>query len=369
MKKIIFLLAVMAVIFASCEKEDLEKKNFYISQNSFNTDYFVRDGYLVFKNKTSFIKTVNQIINLNDGVRKKWEETIGFQSQRSLINKLIEQELILDSINRIRFKIANISKATKYDLHPELYYNLLSKGIIKLINKGTPDEYWDLSVCNKLYAEFINKDGLYAIGDTLFQANNTGIKNIIIEEVNNYEENLKKINSIDRNFIELKKAAESSPGLLLSPWTANNNWPGVSRRIQIGIELTCLNFYPSTAQFDFTHNYYVYCQKTNFWNNWIYEYPNYTVEGQWTIYVYRYSQNYSSSFNYNGTAQYGIINPQTGIREYAGTIFSVLPNEANQSYPYVFQQAYEPEFNFYRWIAKRNDTGQEAIIKSYAGPY
>ena len=46
----------MAVIFASCEKEDLEKKNFYISQNSFNTDYFVRDGYLVFKNKTSFIK-------------------------------------------------------------------------------------------------------------------------------------------------------------------------------------------------------------------------------------------------------------------------------------------------------------------------
>lgn len=286
-----------------------------------------------------------------------------------MINNLIEQELILDSLNRIKFKPSNISKATKFDLHPELYYNLLSNGTIKLINEGTSDEYWDFSVFNKGYTSFINEDGLYAIKDTLFQVTNTGIKKIIIDKVNKYHENITKLNSNDLSLVGLKKITESSPGLLLSPWTSNNNWPGISRRIQIGIELTCLCFYPSSAQFDFAHNYFVYCQKTNFWNNWIYEYPNITIEGQWTIWIYRYSQNYSSSFNYNGTAQSGCLNPQTGVREYSGTIFSVLPNEANQSYPYVFQQAYEPEFNFYKWKAIRNDTGQEAILKSYAGPY
>ena len=361
----------------SCEKEDQLAS---IDSKEIEKGYVVKDGYLAFKNNESFINTVAAISNLNNADRQKWENTIGFVSQRSLINNLIVKELELDGINRIKFAHTDISKATKFDYRPELFYNLLSKGVIKLIDEGTADEYWDYSAFNKGFTFFINEEGLYAVGDSLYQVTNKELKVVRLSSATNKQELLRTLNSNDKNVSKIQKSTSAnwpgdSPGLIESegnngPWTQNTRWPSVSQRIKLGIELSFLAYSIQTARFDFTHNYYVTCQKTNFWNKWINDYAYFNVEGEWTIEVYYYSQSYTyQSFSYSGTAISGVVHPETGERMYAGTTFWVLPNQANQTYPYVFQEAYQPKFSFYKWKATRTDTGQAAIVKSYYGDY
>lgn len=367
---------ILTFLFAGCENNEEQLANVAIHKNE--KGYVLKDGYLAFENNESFIKTVSEIINLNNKEREEWEKSIGFVSQSRLINNLIMEELALDSVNRVKFSHTDVSTATKYDYRPKLFYNLISKGVIKLINEGTPDEYWDCSVFNKGFTSFINEDGLYAVGDSLFQVTSKDLRVVKLSSALNKQMLLKQLSN-EKSVSTIKKISNglpgNSPGLIESignngAWTQNNKWPGVSQRIKLGIELTCLAYTLQTARFDFTHNYYVTCQKTNFWNSWINDYANYNVEGEWEIVVYYYTQRLAhEGFSYSGTAIYGIIQPETGERMYAGTTFGILPNEANQTYPYVWQEAYQPKFSFYKWKAKRTDTGQESIVKSYTGEY
>lgn len=375
--KYVLGILVLTLLLTACDKNDDQLAA--IASQKVDKGYVVKDGYLAFTNTESFIKTVSEIVSLSNADREKWEKSIGFTSQSSLINNLIVKELVLDSINRIKFTHIDISKATKFDYHPELYYDLLSKGIIKLIDEGTPDEYWDYSAFNKGFTYFINEEGLYAVGDSLFQVTNKELKVVKLSSASNKQALLNALNNNEKSVSTMNKVSAgspgNSPGLIESTgnsgaWTQNSRWPSSSQRIKLGIELSCLAYSTQTARFDFTHNYYVTCQKTNFWNTWINDYANYNIEGEWTIIVYYYTQSFGhQGFTYSGTAITGVVHPETGERMYAGTTFWVLPDAANQTYPYVWQQAYQPQFQYYKWKATRTDTGQASIVKSYAGDY
>lgn len=380
MRKNIFTIAIIAIIFVftSCNKDEFAFKTEVGPLDELGFE--VKDGYLAFKNNESFIKTVSKIANMNKTEREKWEKSIGFVSQTRLINDLIDKELALDSVNRIKFADGDISKATKYDYRPALFYNLLSKGVIKLIDEGTPEEYWDYSAFNKGFTYFINEEGLYAVGDSLYQITEKELKCIKLSSAYSKQELLIAFNENKKAVSKISKITDgipgNSPGLIESegnngPFTqTSNKWPNVNYRIKLGIELSFLGYSFQTARFDFTHNYYVTCQKTNFWNNWINDYANYTAYGEWTIEAYYYGQSFGyQGFNYTGTAISGVVHPETGERMYAGTTFWILPNEVNQTYDYYFQQSYQPKFTFYKWKATRANPTLESIIKSYTGPY
>jgi hypothetical protein len=380
MRKNIFTIAIIAIIFvlSSCEKEELSFKSEVAPKDE--VGFEVRDGYLVFKNNDSFVKTVSKIANMNKTEREKWEKSIDFVSQARLINDLIDNELELDSVNRIKFANGDISNATKYDYRPELFYNLLSKGVIKLIDEGTSNEYWDFSAFNKGFSYFINEEGLYAVGDSLFQVTNKELKAITLSSGVNKGELLKELFEDKKGVSKIKNITDgipgNSPGLIESTGNfyqftkTEYKWPSVNYRIKLGIELSFLAYSLQTARFDFTHNYYVTSQKTNFWNNWINDYANYNIEGSWTIEAYYYGQSFGyQGFNYNGTAISGVVHPDTGERMYAGTTFSIFPNEANQTYDYYFQQSYQPKFTFYKWKVIRTNPTLESFVKSYTGPY
>jgi hypothetical protein len=362
MTRNIFSIAIIAIIFVftSCDKEE-------VTNNKAKIGYEVKDGYLVFKNNESFIKSITNISSMNRDERENWEKSIGFTSQTTLITTLIDDELNLDSINRIKFADGDISKATKYDFRPVLFYNLLTKGVIKLIDEGTPNEYWDFSAYNKSFSNFINEDGLFSIGDTIFQVANTELRKVKSFKYDDINQ-LKAVLTTQNEIKKIKKtatlmSATQCPGLIESQWVQNNRWPKTSQRIKLGMDLTFLSYSYSTAQFDFSHNYYVTCQSTNFWNKWINDYAYYTVQGRWWIRAYRFDQLVGdASFNYTGSAINGAVNPFTGQRMNAGTTFYILPDEANQTYDYAFQRAHEPYFMAYKWIVYRNDTGQSASL-------
>lgn len=182
MKKIFYLFALVAFTLTSCDKS--EESISITSENAIDMpNYKVREGFLVFKNVDSFKEAKIFIGNLSDIERRKWESLIGFKSQYSMFMKLIDEELIKDSLNRIKYAGKDLSKVDEHEYHSEYYYELLSKRVIKLVDEGTPNEYWDYSVNDRSSTPFINEDGLFAIGDTLYQITKYKVKSMLLTQL------------------------------------------------------------------------------------------------------------------------------------------------------------------------------------------
>lgn len=369
MRKNIFTIAIIVIIFVltSCEKENesLNTVNNFKNELGLN----VKDGYLIFKDNNSFIKTVSTISDMNRRDREKWEKTIGFVSQSRLIAYLIDQESALDSLNRIKFANGDFSNATKYDFRPELFYNLLSKQIIKLVDQGSPEEYWDCSVYDRSSTTYINEDGIYVIADSIFQVTNQGIKSTLYSKYKSKEELISELSMrgsarrIPKSYL---KTSDLVRGEQWADWTTTGKWPSVQRRIKIGTELSFIEFLVPTQRITFSHKYYVKCQKTNLFNSWIYDNVNVIGSGSWEIGVYKYPQIYANSHTFNLTCSdlVGSINPETAeLVPFSN--FQVLPNAENANvYWEINYNDFLPYYNSFNWTVTRTDVNISST-KSY----
>lgn len=379
MKKIFYLFALVAFTLTSCDKS--EEPLSITSENGIDMpNYKVRDGFLVFANVSSFIEATKFIGNLSDIERRKWESLIGFKSQHSMFMKLIDEELIKDSLNRIKYAGKDLSKVDEREYHSEYYYELLSKRVIKLVDEGTPNEYWDYSVNDRSSTPFINEDGLFAIGDTLYQITNYKVKSMLLTKDANKQDLLKSLS--ENNTIINKMSAYvypliDCPGLIWAKeWTKKGSWPDVQRRIRVGTELSFVEFLISLQRMQFKHIFYVQCQKTNLFNKWVYEARNITVTGAWKIYAYKYPQYYESTIsysNYGNNFQIN-VNPETGATPGLYD-FLIYPNSSNQNpYPpgddnsnYGLYWQYNslqcrPQYSYYYWKAVDTDQSMTSTI-------
>lgn len=80
--------------------------------------------------------------------------------------------------------------------------------------------------------------------------------------------------------------------------------------------------------------------------------------------AYYFPQRYTNHVSYSSSPSYlqASVNPETGVMSGTGTTFSILPNSANQSYTWEFQNGYQPLFDTYRWSATRTDAGLTATL-------
>ncbi len=380
MKKYLFFFAIFTIVFTSCNKN--EELLPIISEEAISMpDYKVRDGFLVFANRESFVETIKFIGNLSISEREQWESKIGFQSQHSMFMKLINEELIKDSLNRIKYAGKDLSKVDKREYHSEYYYEMLAKGIIKLLAEDTPDEYWDYSVYDRSSTPFINENGLFAIGDTLYQITNHKIKSMLLTKDTNKQDLLRSLSAnnsgIQKTSAEYYYDLLNCPGQIWASWTTKGKWPSVKRRIRVGTELSFVEFLISYQRMEFKHNFYVQCQKTNLFNNWIYEFRNIKVDGKWKIYAYRYPQYYESSITYSSYASdlKGSVNPEDGSPAPFGSTFLIYPNSSNQNpYPpgdddssYGIYWQYNsfrcrPQYSYYHWEVVDTDQSMTSMI-------
>jgi hypothetical protein len=354
------LSGLLFLIFISCER--IESENPHKSTASTKTEFSVINGYLVFESKASFLKTSDRIANLSDKEREKWENKIGFYSQRRMIMDIIEDELIQDKINEVRFSDVDINLLNKDDLHSDAYKNALAKGVIKVIKEGTEDEYWDFTVFNRGFVDFINEDGLFAIGDTLYQVTNSYLKAMKPADISSPDTLLQtKVDDQNNNIVFCNmesKLKASSPGLIESNWVADGSGKKGEKRIKVGIYLAVQHYIISDRSYDFLHNVYVQCQERNFWRKWKYKGSEVWINGSWTVSVYYFPQRYSNTYSYNnkGVAYYkASINPETGSTAPYESYFHVSPNSMNRSLPSYMgdQYNYQPIFQNYNWSATR----------------
>jgi uncharacterized membrane protein len=216
-------LILLGIIFLqSCEKQIIEESDLISDVNDAN--YIVQDGYLVFKTFETFLNITDEISNLSDKERTEWETKIGFMSQRRIVNTIIEEEIKIDEINEEKYAGMNIENIDRDEFHSTAYNYYINKGVIKIINKGTDDEYWDYSVFNRSFVNFINEDGLFAIGDTLYQATEKSLKAMTKTDLNNTYTLINAVEPDKKNNIfflhnetNLKTFAQS-PGLIPNHW-------------------------------------------------------------------------------------------------------------------------------------------------------
>ncbi len=360
MKKLkIFVLLLVSVIFLSCEKEETITNETTVEDKG----YVAENGYIKFNSKETFINSIDYISSLSNIEREKWERKINFASQYSLVNRLINEELIKDSINRIKYENSDLSKVDKSEYHSDYYYIIKSKGIIKIIEEGTQNEYWDYNVFDRNSTKYINEDGIFAIADTLYQITNKTVKSIKLSPYKSKNEHLIELNQ-SKNIIY--KVSDSDNETKNQPvngeiwadsWTTEGQWPAVQKRIKVGIELSLVEFLISTQTIRFKHNFYVKCQKTNLFNVWIYDWSSVVVNGNWKIGVYLYTQYYENSLNYttNCSDLSGCVNPETGLPAPFGSIFIVNANTTNRAVYWEINYEHSPFYSYYHWTAKRSD--------------
>ncbi len=356
------ILIFLTVFFIkSCEKQIIEKEE--INQEENKMGLHTTDGYLVFESIESFINTTDKIANLNNTERAKWERKIGFKSQRRIINTIIEEETKIDQINELKYSKKDFELNEVNKIHSDAYNKYLKKGVIKIIEKGTVDEYWDYAVFNRGFVDFINEDGLFAIGDTLYQATSNALKamkNVSFKKANRLiaaKEPDEKNNIFFLHHESKLKA--TSPGLIQSSWVNSGGGKKGEKRIKIGIYLDVKTYLTSNKTYHFYHDVYVQCQERNWLRRWKYKYTEIWVDGSWIIEVYKYPEQYGNSWSYHGHASYlkASINPESGSSAPYQAYFSVSPkNPLNQNLPWYNgdQYNYQPVFNSYNWSALRH---------------
>jgi len=355
-----FLLAVILIAtFSSCEKDETENLDSQIEQP--RTGFSVINGYLVFESTSSFIETTDAIANLSNNERSKWENEIGFLSQRRLVSNIIEQELVQDSLNELKYADVDITKIDESDFHSVVYLKALKKGVIKTINEGTEEEYWDYAVFNRGFVDFINEDGLFAIGDTLYHVTQNSLKAMKPADLRNPQTLLNAAEPDENNNIVFiykeSNLKAKSPGLIESSWVSSGGGKKGEKRIKIGIYLDVLYYLPYTRSYNFYHEVYVQCQERNWRRKWKYKFTNINVNGSWVVSLYYYPQRYGNNWSWNGNASYlkASINPQTGSSAPYRSYFVIYPNSVNKNLPWYIadQYDYQPKFDSYNWTASR----------------
>lgn len=302
MKKLSFIIALSMLIgmFYSCE-EQIEVQP-EVNTESADTDFTVIDGYLSFSSTESFTNNINTISSFSKEERIKWEKQNGFLSQRTIVDMIIDKEIaIYDSIKE-EFKGKKIDEINKRDLHSDIYNKYIDKGVIKLFDEGTKDEYWNHSACNPAYLDFINEEGFYAIGDTLYQIT--------------------------------ENEAKGSSNII---WT---DWEGTtSHRAIMGIYLNGVEYLTSFGNhWNYQHNLYIYSQERTWWGGWMYSYEHKSFFADWDMTVF-YNPKYliGHSMGESFEAQYAkAIYPQTGYiynYNYVFTTFSRQDNYNDYMYP------------------------------------
>ena len=158
----------------SCSK-NLELIPSPVDDNSIEIQ--LKNGMLVFPSRLVLSKVLSgkEDVQMNQFVEI-------FTSQKDLMDEVVqaEQEYMtyLDTLKEVVFETASE--------HSGVYDDYLQRGIIKKVFYGDGTSSYDLNLAEPLYAKVINRDGYFAIKDTIFQITPRYKKIWLGGDLNNY---------------------------------------------------------------------------------------------------------------------------------------------------------------------------------------
>lgn len=340
MKKCVLpYLVVITVItlMNSCKKEEILNTYNSTQLNQSGIEVSVKHGMLVFSSMEAYQRTIEQLDKMSDVEAALWEKSIGIKTQRGIFSDIVkaENDLLITpyeglSQDELQNVLAPKSK------HSELYFAYLNKGLIKIVDPGTQDEYFDYATINPAFAKVINKDGFIAIGSTLYQFTNTEIKSkenysiddvqlLGVSKISNESERILVItpNSVANNKVmgDFDFDMESSWG-----YSSSND-----RRIKIRVIFNS-NLTGGGTGCTANHNVNVVVQKKNIWGNWVASAQQMWLNGNWdsqfTLFNYQELNYYPTYSYYNATVNnyWSSISPTSAnVAPYASSFIYKAP--------------------------------------------
>lgn len=193
------MLSAITFLFSSCSKEEIEIAPTHKEGIS------LKNGYLVFSDYSTFLKTQETISNYSEAELDQWDHKFGsFESQRSIYKKALVadfkhkekyEELISSGKRELESVIQNGEHITPLVQQNEKLFSFDEDGLFELaIEHYSPN-----------ISSFVNKNGVLQIGDSIFHYSDGYIRIIPNGDENKlpliktYEEN-----DLDNSIIVLK---------------------------------------------------------------------------------------------------------------------------------------------------------------------
>ena len=177
MKKLFLPLIGLILISISCEKNVSEQNNNSVSKDvTIDDNIKCESGVLVFKDQISLSNYENKANRMGISELTKQEESLGFESQKRIFEKvtLIEyNRQITPYIGKTDEEMKNIP----YPGYSPECLDALKKGLIKEINEPE-GSYIDYNLSNRGMAVYLNKDGLVMVGNVLYFIKGNSIKSM-----------------------------------------------------------------------------------------------------------------------------------------------------------------------------------------------
>ncbi len=177
MKKLFLPLIGLILISISCEKNVSEQNNNSESRDvSINDNIKCKSGVLVFKDQIALSNYENKANRMGISELTKQEESLGFESQKRIFEKvtLIEyNRQITPYIGKTDEEMKNIP----YPGYSPECLDALKKGLIKEINEPE-GSYIDYNLSNRGMAVYLNKDGLVMVGNVLYFIKGNSMKSM-----------------------------------------------------------------------------------------------------------------------------------------------------------------------------------------------
>lgn len=317
-KNIVILIIISVVAIWGCKKDELEKSN-TINTKVQTEEVIVKEGILSFKDRKSFDQIYPKLVTMSGEESETWENKLGFISQRSIFNKVVDAEIAWDK------KCQNLSKEEQKTVlrHSDLYYKYIKSGLFEITDKGTSDETYNYSVYNPTYTCVLNEKGVLIINDTIYQLTNDKLK--IITDGN--KEKIKDLSNTDfsnNNHIivyDMQKYKIKSKGIF--NWYGSSGWKyNGNRRLLIGWGFGS-DLLGGGTNCNVIYNVNVQCQEKNWLGNWNYSFINTLISSNWNA---RFVLMDNTKLDYNPSfAYYGSINNFWA---------SINPTVSNSTSPY-----------------------------------
>ncbi len=296
------IVAVALTIFNGCQKSDEQVLIGAQPQAVVKPDVYSKNGFLVFSNQQELSKTLNSLAQMTEKERKLWEGKHSFTSQMSMFHNIINAELKLDEPYE-NMSDEELKNAIPPAEHSAIYYKSLEKGIIKEYKDSDGSSMYDYSTCAPYLASVLNDEGIFMVGDTMYQYTPSAFKQWINCDINNKMKLVNTGESTDEISVNIQ---------LKSTTVAYGSWEydsGHKRRIRIGINFNSQQYYADGTVWKYTHWVEVQSQKKSWWGKWRYNWTDMYVKGHWD-----YAIDYGNPYY-----QEGEFNNSTGYHNYPST--------------------------------------------------
>lgn len=288
---IVFLLFQM--IFTACNTNGIdEDEQDQTNTNEAEAVVYVKDNMFVFKDYEHINRELAKFSRLSNAEKNKWLKGYGIKTYGQVFRQVIDQE---DSISNYYSSLPEEEQAyylSQPQVFSDCYKKALNDGIITMVKSGD-DEYFDLNLIDKKYADFLNLNGRLIVGMDIISVNSCEEKVFIKALDSSSLSDFSKFKSVT-----IKEKSDTDNNLkseIINDWSQisaiypydKNIFGNYTKRVWAEIEgwsKLVPSIYENSGEsdcyakiLDCTFELKAYAQSKNFWGKWVF--------GNWSTYV------------------------------------------------------------------------------------